>query len=436
MQKILVSLLLLTSITVINAQTKVLCGQEQYLNQLEQKYPGFKQSVDAAFATNTTAIKKTAAANYVINVVFHVVWKDVAENLHDSILQSQIDVLNEDFNRLNADSVNLRSLFQPIAGNAKITFNLAQVIRVKTDSLFNPSNSGIPNIMKHDSLGGSDALDPNSYLNVWICKIQPLTFFGIPIGQILGFAFPPANLSNWPANSAAPQPSEDGVVIDFRCIGRNNPNTVSVDGTNNLAVKGRTPVHEIGHYLGLRHIWGDGGNPLTGGGNNCTGDDGIADTPKANNQSQFDCNKLRNSCVDTNLPWTTTNPPDMIENFMDYSAETCMNTFTKGQVEHMHNTLDGPRSTLLIPASVLNIDVIAKNISLYPNPANNQFEFNSLVEKIEFVELYSIVGKNVLSQQINNDKALINVNDLAKGIYSVKFYLPNNRSVTKKLVIN
>ncbi|MBN8701862.1 MAG: zinc-dependent metalloprotease [Bacteroidetes bacterium] len=418
------------------AQNKIICGHDLYMNQLESKYPGFKESVSKTFVDTQTkgATNKTATnSNYVVNVVVHVVWKNAIENLDDSIIQSQIDVLNEDFNRLNADSANLRSLFQPIAGNAHITFNLHQIKRVQTTALFDPSAGGIPFDMKYDSLGGSSAVDPTHFLNLWICKIQPLTFLGFPVGQILGFAFPPANLANWPANSEAPAIGEDGVVIDYRCIGRNNPNTISVTGSTNLTIKGRTPVHEIGHYLGLRHIWGDGSNF---GGNNCQGNDGIADTPNANDQSQFDCNTTKNTCVDAALPWTTLDAPDMVENFMDYSAETCMNTFTNGQAAHMQNILNGPRVGLLQPVGIMNDINLASTVLVFPNPAQDFIQLQSSAKKITTIELLDITGRSIIAMPSVFDYAVtINTTQVAKGVYSIKLLLENNNSISKKVII-
>jgi hypothetical protein len=426
-------------VNIANAQNSnsIYCGDDLIKKDLEKRFPGFKEATDKTFKDiQQLASFKKSNGDYTVNVVVHVVWKDVAENLADSIIQSQIDVLNEDYNRLNPDTANLRTFFNPIASSAKIHFNLAQVIRKQTTVLFTPNllAGGTPNQMKWDSLGGSSAVDPDHFLNLWVCKIQPLTIFGIPAGQILGFAFPPASLANWPAGSEADVKGEDGVVIDYRCIGRNNPNPISADGTNNLVIRGRTASHEFGHYLGLRHIWGDGGG-LGGGGNNCTGNDGIADTPKADAQSNFDCDTTKNSCVDT-LAWTTTDAPDLVENYMDYSTETCMNMFTAGQVAHIQATLDGPRNTLLQPAG-LNAALLDKNTRVYPNPAKDKLTVSTLDNQLYKVELIDVLGKSVLNFKNENmtGNLELDINAINGGTYFVRAYTKAGMFTTKKVLI-
>lgn len=437
---LVIALMSLLFIRSLKAQVAVkpLCGDEWIKNDLEKRLPGFKQAVEETFNQTKEMANQSARSNtpYFINVVVHVVYKNPEENLPDSVIQSQIDVLNEDYNRLNPDTANLRALFKPIAGNANIHFNLAQIIRKQTTVNFSISllGSGMPNQMKWDSLGGSSAVDPDHYLNIWVVKIQPIMLGSIQIGQVLGFAFPPAGLSNWPANSAAPVKGEDGVVIDFRCFGRNNPNPISVDGTTNLDIRGRTPSHEVGHYLGLRHIWGDGG--VLGGGNNCTGSDGIDDTPKADNQSNFDCNTTKNTCVDT-LPWTSIDAPDLIENFMDYSAETCMNMFTAGQVAHMRATLEGPRNGLISLSSVNSLNNFNHSVSVYPNPTSNKLTISTLNNNIVQVEIYDIYGQRVLKQNtpFNLTNITINTENLEAGTYLAKITTNESKTIVKKVLI-
>lgn len=426
------------SSTISKAQSnKIYCGDDIIKQKLESKYPGYKQNVQNTF----NEIEQKAGAirsndPYTVNVVIHVLYKNADENLPDSVINSQMDVLNEDYNRLNPDTANLRSVFHQIAGSTNIHFNLAQVIRKSTtvDFSIDLFGGGMPNEMKWDSLGGSSAVDPAHYLNLWICKIQPLMIFGQPAGQVLGFAFPPANMSNWPAGQSAPVPGEDGVVIDFRCIGRNNPNPISADGTNTLVILGRTPSHEVGHYLGLRHIWGDGGG-FGGGGNNCTGNDGIADTPKADNQSNFDCDTTKNTCVDT-LAWTSADAPDLIENYMDYSAEACMNMFTQGQAAHMRASLEGPRSGLLDPTGVKSA-ILEKNIKVFPNPAKDQLTISGLGNVLSGAELVDVLGKTVLSLNSNTliNEITLDLTNVNAGTYFVKTNTINGTISTKKVLV-
>ncbi len=355
-----------------NTPLPIICGNEVFSHIVKEKYPQLDAAIRNTFeeAQRNTHLAATQRSALNVKVVVHVVWNSPEENLADSIIHNQIQVLNEDFNRMNADTGNLRPDFQFVAGSADIHFELAEIVRVQTDALFEIDVLGgdLLSTLKSDTSGGSNAWDTEHYLNIWVCKIQPTTIFGIPIGQILGFAFPPNGLANWPDGSSAPTAQEDGVVIDFRVFGSNNPNVVeNPDGSGPLTVKGRTPVHEVAHYLGLRHIWGDGG---LFGPNDCAQSDGIEDTPFASAQSAFDCDLSKNSCEQVELFYNE-DPLDLVENFMDYSSEDCMNMFTKGQVAHMRTVLMGPRAGLLDPVGTSQ-PVATLDCKVFPNPAQDR----------------------------------------------------------------
>jgi len=349
----------------------IFCGNEVFDHIVKNQYPELHQTFQATFdecqSRQFSAADRSPAT---IRVVVHVVWKNPEENLADSIILNQIAGLNEDYNRTNADTANLRDIFQPVAGNPQVTFELAEIVRVQTAANFqlNVLSGDLMANLKTTSQGGSNAWDPNQYLNIWVCKIQPITILGIPLGQVLGFAFPPNNLSNWPADSGAPTLGQDGVVLDFRTVGRNNPNPIAnPNGGGNLTIRGRTATHEVGHYLGLRHIWGDGG---LFGPNDCNQSDGIDDTPFANAQSAFDCNKTRNTCNKVE-PHYGMDMPDLVENYMDYSSETCMNMFTQGQAAHIQSVLAGPRKGLVQTSSAPGWASEQATPTLFPNPARS-----------------------------------------------------------------
>jgi hypothetical protein len=442
MKNTLSALLILIAGWQLSAQTTtppVICGNEVFSHMLRQHHPALDAAIRSTFeATQAASGSVSERGNApTINVVVHIVWKNPEENLADSIILDQIAVLNRDFNRENADTSDLRDVFVPAAGNPQIRFNLAHVERVQTDKLFEISLFGnnLLEEVKHSDQGGSDAWNTENYLNIWICKIQPLSFGGITAGQILGFAFPPAGLANWPAGSNAPAPDEDGVVLDFRVIGSNNPNTIEIPGsTDFLTVKGRTAVHEVGHYLGLRHIWGDGG--ILGLPNDCQQSDGIDDTPYANAQSAFDCDKTRNTCP-TVETFYTEDVPDLVENYMDYSRENCQNMFTKGQAAHMNSTLNGPRSGLLAtPSSVKNLsENMAWNIA--PNPAGARvtvtvetFRPNEIFE----LRLIDATGHTLMQRQITARQTAIDTGHLDNGIYFLQLHTPKGLSTHRVVV--
>ncbi|HMQ46473.1 MAG TPA: M43 family zinc metalloprotease [Saprospiraceae bacterium] len=252
-----------------------------------------------------------------IPVVVHVVYNGNNENISDAQVLSQINILNEDFRRTNADAANTPGVFAGVAVDTEIEFCLATV-----DPFGNPTN-GITRTptnvnsfstndnVKFNSTGGKDAWPRADYLNIWVCDIS---------GGILGYAQFPGG----PANT-------DGVVIDYLYFGDIGTATAPFD-------LGRTATHEVGHWLNLRHIWGDG---------NCNFDDFVTDTPTAGSANY------------TGLPCTFPGPnscnsgandlPDMFQNYMDYSDDACMNLFTRGQSDRMRALFNpgGARASLL-----------------------------------------------------------------------------------------
>jgi hypothetical protein len=245
-----------------------------------------------------------------IPVVVHIVYRTTAQNISDAQVQSQIQVLNEDFRRLNADAVNTPSLFQSVAADAEIQFCLAT-----RDPLGNPTNgitrtqttktsfSVYTDDVKYSSQGGKDAWPTDQYLNIWVCNLG---------GNVLGYA-------QFPNGGPA---ATDGVVIDYRYFGRGG----SAQAPYN---KGRTATHEVGHWLNLRHIWGDA---------QC-GDDYVNDTPVQQGPN-YGCPTFpKPSCGNTS---------DMFMNYMDYTDDACMNLFTQGQKTRMRAVLapNGFRASL------------------------------------------------------------------------------------------
>ncbi|HEX5112002.1 MAG TPA: zinc-dependent metalloprotease [Saprospiraceae bacterium] len=411
----------------------VICGNEIFHDILEKHHPALLENFNSTFDAALQSSRDHRSDPMEVNVVVHIIWRADDENLHDSIIQNQIEILNNDFNKLNADTSNLRLLFQPVAGNANIHFNLASVIRVQTDQLFSVDILGenLLSEVKHDADGGSDAVDPEHYINIWVCKIQPIIIFGLEVGQVFGFSFPPNNLPNWPAGNGAPSPDEDGLVIDYRVFGGNNPSTIVIPGTSDLlTVKGRTPVHEMGHYLGLRHIWGDGG--LLGP-NDCAQSDGIDDTPYADAQSNFDCDKTKNSCLQLE-DYYAADVPDLVENFMDYAAEDCMNMFTVGQADLMRNVLLESRNGLLALVGGTHSVANQSTLSVNPNPAHDMLNVQLMDkdDEIRQIRLIDFNGKimDVVTASNNN----IPVSHLPAGMYVVDVISGKERFIGKLVI--
>ena len=246
-----------------------------------------------------------------IPVYVHVIYSNSQENISTVQIQSQIDVLNEDFSRTNSDAGNTPSVFSGVAADSEISFTLAGVT-TKSSSV---TSWGTNDAMKFASNGGVDAITPETHLNIWVCNIG---------GGILGYAqFPGGPVET------------DGIVVGPQFFGRTGYLQAPFD-------KGRTATHEVGHYLNLRHIWGDGG---------CNVDDFVADTPNASgpNYTGTPCTfPGRNSCTPKGKPGQP-DDPDMFQNYMDYSDDTCMNLFTEGQKVRMRAIFEtgGARDTMI-----------------------------------------------------------------------------------------
>lgn len=409
------------------AQTLEKCGTMHNHSQLLQDNPSLlitRYQVEQAaknwlqhHATN----KKTVAT---IPVVFHVVHTPSipAQNVPDSIIYSQLRVMNEDYRRTNSDTINTRAVFDSIAADVEIEFCLAtvdpsgnfttginRVSTATTNFAFSPFNNSV----KKASTGGVDPWPTTDYLNIWVCDMY---FGGSPL--VLGYAQFPGD-----------DPTTDGLVLTYQHTGYR-----PWDSAANPANLGRTASHEIGHYFGLRHIWGDG---------DCDSTDYVHDTPNAAAASQQICTLTNNTCNDSLEPfWNGTNPPDMLENYMDYSTDACMNMFTKGQKDRMWSFLNTARVSLLSSNKCLSTvvaDVLpSASLIVYPNPASNGVTLEWPGEyNFEKLEVLDVVGKVMLTKNITNiyAKYVLNTTDLTSGIYFVRL-LDHNKATTKKIVIN
>jgi hypothetical protein len=222
-----------------------------------------------------------------IPVVVNVLYKTTAENISLAQIQSQIDVLNKDFNATNSDYGQVPALFSGVKANVGISFVLDQVIRKSTTK----TSWGTNDAMKKTNQGGLAAVTPTTKLNLWVCTIG---------GGILGYA-------QFPGGASA----TDGVVIDSKYLGTTGRATYPF----NL---GRTATHEVGHWMNLRHIWGDA----------TCGSDLVADTPTHN---------TANYGVPTypHLSTCSGTPVEMTMNYMDYTDDRGMYMFSLGQKARM-----------------------------------------------------------------------------------------------------
>lgn len=395
------------------AQQEHRCGYDEYVLELAREYPGFEQAYRATFeeARRLGEQQSAEARSTVVTipVVVHVVWHTnrPVENLDEAVILDQIAVLNEDYRKLNADAGNIRPDFAGITGDAGIEFELVEIVRVETTRDF-----AVVDDVKKEWKGGSNAWDTERYLNIWICKMP-----GVLGGQILGMAYPPAGLSNWPIGSSAPHPSLDGVAIDYRTVGRNNPEPFYT------GVSGRTCTHEVGHYLGLRHIWGDAVPIFEDG---CQVDDGVADTPK-----QRDKYQTLGGCPSDNAQSCLS--LDMWENYMDYTGDACQIAFTEGQINIMRGVLEGPRAGL-VSVPLTAGEFRTSEFRVHPNPVYNGVARFYSPDRPDRVEIYDLVGKRVYASTTMRDGQEIDLTGMQKGIYLITAEYGDGR-VTQKIIV-
>lgn len=371
------------------------------------RYSPAAQPSNAIAVESTTGGSPVLPGEVVIPVVVHVVYRTADENISEEQVRSQIESLNADFNRENTDFQKVPAVFAPLADRAAIRFRLATadpegrptegIIRRRTERTNFYTNDAV----KSAASGGSDAWDSRQYLNVWVCNM-------------------PSNLqgySSFPGEAAG----KDGIVIRYDVFGTKGRLSAPFD-------KGRTLTHEVGHWLGLRHLWGD--TPC--------GDDGVHDTPRqrSGNRGVPQFPRVNTGC--DNGPYG-----DMFMNFMDFSDDAALLMFTRGQVSMMRSQFinGGARRSLLSSKglekpwnmSIASIPVSgAGECRVYPNPAAHSIRVSNTQQSSESGIPYSITdaaGKPVLTGRQNRTGDPIDVSRLPEGVY----HLQTGGSVTRFL---
>ena len=417
MKKLITILVLFFIFFAGHSQNHRNCGTMASLKSLQDNDPLLKKKMARIEQDTKKWIKnhghEKQKSVIIIPVVVHVVYNTSSQNISDAQIQSQIDVLNEDYRRLNSDASNTPSSFDTVAADVEIEFCFAHqapnggwtngVTRTHTSkSSFDLGQ----NDAKYTSTGGHDAWDRDKYFNIWVV---PAIKEG-SMGGILGY-------SQFPGGPAA----TDGVVIAYHYFG-------TMGTAQSPFNKGRTLTHEAGHWFSLYHIWGDDGNA-------CWGSDDVEDTPNQASEN-YGCPSFPHpSCSNTS---------DMFMNYMDYTDDVCMNMFSEGQKQRMHAAINTSRSALLT-SGMCNIVSIDKSsaesvVKIYPNPSkgNITFDFGDINTKGKTtVRVYNSIGQLVFEEMYQDIASLksIELPNAVNGIYMIHID-SEHFNIVKKLEIH
>ncbi|WP_298221544.1 M43 family zinc metalloprotease [Flavobacterium sp.] len=412
MKKLITLLLVITSFAAFSQRRT--CATMDILHKRMETDPEFamrhQEMMDFIYNPNNpqTLFRQPNAPSIVVTipVVFHVLYSNATQNISDAQINSQLTVLNNDYRKLNANfNTAVPAAFRPLAADMEIVFCKATrtPTGVATTGITRKSVSTSFDLeTQYYENAGEPAWDTTKYLNIWIGQF--------PTGSdILGFA----NL---------PETGVVGSSFDGLCIGNQYFGTT---GTATAPFNyGRTATHEIGHYLGLLHPWGDDGvacgNPYIDP-QTPSNDDRVSDTPETR-RWYFGCPTFPTNTYSC----ATTANGSMFMNYMDYVDDACMGMFSNGQKVVVQNTLAGPRLSLLSSngCTSLGLNEVAaiKAIAVYPNPASKYFMITSPQVDIDEVEIFNTVGQLVKTQKLAQANNVINIEDLASGTYYLRIY--------------
>ncbi|GAB3996570.1 hypothetical protein GCM10028807_39480 [Spirosoma daeguense] len=379
------------------------------LQELEDRSPSLRQQ-----AIDTV---------YRIPIVVHVVHNNASgstggsnnSNISDEQIRSQIQVLNEDYRRKPGTNGYNTS---PIGADAGIEFFLATTDPNGKASTgitrhYYPNKTSF-NVFTDDRLLSQIAYWPSDrYLNIWVTTVESyLGFTQFPVAaDTLNGLIAPGDANEF----------TDGSIIDYRYFGK-QIGTV----TSSLYALGRTTTHEIGHWLGLFHPNGDG----------ICGDDFVVDTPPTEslNQTRF-CNDIFSNC--TGRPVRS-----LIENYLMYSPDVCMNMFTAGQVARMRRVLmlSPPRARLIKSVSAPLAETEALTINVYPNPAVSDPTIDVQLKGYQsfMIDLLDLNGRYLRSSSYTDSpstRVSLSVNGLTKGVYIVRVKTDNEVTSKRLLVL-
>jgi hypothetical protein len=324
-------------------------------------------------------------------------------------------VINDDYRKLNADASKVTQTgWAALMADCEIQFCLAKrdPNNVATNGITRTATTAVDfatdNKVKYTAQGGHDVWNRDKYFNIWICDLQ---------GGLLGYG-------QFPGGSAA----TDGLVCDYQYM-------MSSAGCGTPPYdKGRTSTHELGHCFNLLHIWGDDG---TG----CSGTDQVNDTPNQAGEHYgcFTAGAIKTDACGAPSPGT------MWMNYMDYTDDACMYSFTLGQKARIDATMAGPRAPLktsngCTPLTAEEYLLSPESISIFPNPSTGNVSLTVNIPNVNSadVAVYDLLGNAVLEQAIavnSADQVNLDMNSQPNGMYILKFKTTDG-VVSKKVLLN
>ena len=419
-----ISCLILFLVLLVNAKAQQVCDFEEQMQNFAEQNPilfnnylrTYEAALNAIYSQNKRTVYDTTIY---IPVIFHVLYNS-SINASEQDLDAIINILNLGFNA-QLDTSSVRNIYKERVANVSITCYRPKVDLngdsiLKTDKRYSNYSFNDPNDAKSFSKGGLNAYEPSRFLNIWVARINGL----------YGHGTPPVGASYWHPRYFYAD-SLQGIVL--------NHSIVSNQSSSTFQKNKHIVIHEVGHFLGLKHIWGDGIGVSNQDTSYCTEDDGIKDTPKAF-YANYACDYTKNTCVDT----SSVDLPDMIENFMDYTASDCRVMFTADQKALMLYNLYTYRpliyKTVITKREKLEM---RHRIAVYPNPTTGNFSIDlpSYLEdtNCEFT-LTNYLGQRVWNQtklaEIHNT---FSIEGLVNGSYSMQISNQLQYSIVLKLVV-
>lgn len=408
--------LLFVLITGGAARAQLACSTQEYNQQWRITTPVLLPGVTADDIV-TGGSGSNGASRYMgdgkgvltIPVVFHILYNNAGQNVDESLIRQQLVTLNTAFRKKNADTTNIPEAFKGLAADCEIEFKLAiaDPQRRATNGIVRKYTS-IKNWLDDDKMksaasGGSDGWDAKQYLNIWVCNLALSSGY-----------------SSFPGDAIA----KDGIVLKTGAVGLS-----------------KVLIHEAGHWLGLKHLWGD----------TYCGDDLVDDTPKQSTFTPGCPTGIRPSCGGGA-------PGDMYMNYMDFTSDACLLMFTHGQKARMWSNFvtNGKRAGIIDSKGLTPVandeiplpgeenpqkpeEPVAAALKLYPNPAINRLTVDVGADDRwlgKTISIYNTNGEQVLRSIINGKQQAIDITRLLPGLYFVAGKQENGEQIRIKFIKN